>query len=109
MAKHRELRKYELLPDDWEAIELVCQWLRSFRHATVQMSTTKKPMLSQVYAVFSGLQNDIRDALRTLPDETPPQLREGLINAHTKLSTYFFKTNASPYYVWAARECPPNP
>jgi hypothetical protein len=104
VAKHRELRHLELFPEDWDAIQLVCEWLQSFRQATVQMSTTKTPMLSQVYAIFSGLQNELRDALRTLPDNTPPELRQGLVNAHHKLSDYFFKTNESPFYVWAACE-----
>jgi hypothetical protein len=103
VAKHQELRHLELFPEDWAAIQLVYEWLQSFRQATVQMSTTKTPMLSQV-AIFSGLQNELRDALRTLPDNTPPKLWKGLVNPHHKLSNYFFETNESPFYVWAACE-----
>jgi hypothetical protein len=48
VAKNRELRKYELQDEDWEAIALVAQWLKSFCSATTQMSTTKRPMLSHL-------------------------------------------------------------
>ena len=51
VAKNRELHKYELQDEDWEAIALVASWLKSFRSATTQMSTTKRPMLSWTHAI----------------------------------------------------------
>lgn len=30
VAKDRDLRKFELLPEDWKNIELVCEWLNIF-------------------------------------------------------------------------------
>ena len=113
VAKNRELRKYELQDEDWGAIELVAQWLKAFRSATTQMSTTKSPMLSWTHAIFRGLQDSIRDSIRALPNDTMPILREGLLNAHRKLSDYYGKSDESPYYTWAPRTfytifCVPN-
>jgi hypothetical protein len=103
VAKNRELRKHELQDEDWEAIALVAQWLKSFRSATTQMSTTKRPMLSWTHAIFRGLQDSISDSLRSLPNNTPASLRQGLLNAHWKLSDYYGKSDESPYYTWAPR------
>ncbi len=42
----KELRDhYELSDEDWEAISMVTDWLKQFRLATTEMSTTKTPML----------------------------------------------------------------
>jgi len=103
VAKNREMRKHELQVEDWEAIELVALWLKSFRSATTQMSTTKRPMLSWTHAVFRGLQDSLADSLRTLPNNTPAALRQGLMKAHRKLSDYYGKSDESPYYTWASR------
>lgn len=103
VAKNRELRKYELQDEDWEAIALVARWLKAFRSATTQMSTTKRPMLSWTHAVFRGLQDSLADSLRLLPNNTPAVLRQGLLNAHRKLSDYYGKSDESPYYTWASR------
>ena len=103
VAKNRELRKHELQDEDWEAIALVAQWLKSFRSATTQMSTTKRPMLSSTHAIFRGLQDSLADSLRSLPNDTPTLLRRALLNAHRKLSDYYGKSDESPYYTWASR------
>ncbi|KAG2335447.1 hypothetical protein BDR05DRAFT_842763, partial [Suillus weaverae] len=67
VAKTRELRKYELSDDDWQSIELVTGWLKAFRSATTQMSTTKRPMLSSAHAIFRGLEESLQDDLANLP------------------------------------------
>jgi hypothetical protein len=103
VAKNRELRKHELQDEDWEAIALVAQWLKSFRSATTQMSTTKRPMLSSTHAIFRGLQDSLADSLRSLPNDTPTLLRRALLNVHRKLSDYYGKSDESPYYTWASR------
>ena len=103
VAKNKELRKHELQDEDWEAIALVAHWLKSFRSATTQMSTTKDPMLSWTHAIFRGLQDSLADSLSSLPNNTPAPLRQGLLNAHRKLSDYYGKSDASPYYTWASR------
>jgi hypothetical protein len=87
---------------DWEAISLVAGWLKAFRSATTEMSRTSKPMISTVHAIFRGLQDHVRDILRELPDTALPQLREGLVAAHQKLSEYYYRSDESPYYTWAA-------
>ena len=98
------MRSYELSRNDWAAIALVKDWLCGFRDAILDMSTTKHATLSYVHAVFKGLQDHVKDALRGLPDTAPPALRDGLINAHRKLSDYYYKFDESPYYIWAASE-----
>src|SRR5712672_2691750 len=106
VAKNRELRKYKLQDEDWEAVALVAQWLKAFRSATTQMSTTKRPMLSSTHAIFWGLQDSLAESLRSLPNNTPPLLRQVLLNAHRKLSDYYRKSDESPYYTWALRTSP---
>jgi hypothetical protein len=103
VAKNREIRKHELQNEDWEAIALVALWLKSFRSATTQMSTTKHPMLSWTHAIFRGLQDSLTDNLHSLPNNTPAPLRQGLLKAHRKLSDYYGKSDDSPYYTWASR------
>jgi len=71
IAKNRELHKHELQDEDWEAIALVTQWLKSFQSTTTQMSMTKCPMLSWTHAIFHGLQDSLADSLRSLPNNTP--------------------------------------
>lgn len=93
-----------MTPEDWEAVALVTSWLKSFRSATTQMSTTKRPMLSATHAIYRGLQDSLRTSLSTLPDNTPSRLRQGLARAHRKLSDYYNKIDDSQYYTWASRE-----
>ena len=66
------------------------------------MSRTKEPTLSTVHAIFRGLQEHIRTIISQLPPTVSPKLREGLIAAHTKLSDYYYKSDESPFYTWAA-------
>jgi sulfur relay (sulfurtransferase) DsrC/TusE family protein len=100
--RNKELHTLELSNADWEAIKLVASWLKSFQSATTEMSTTKVPMLSMMHAIFQGLQDDIKDILRHLPDSVSPQIKLGLTDAHRKLSDYYYQYNASPFYTWAA-------
>ena len=102
VGRHRDLRALELDTADWSAIHLVAGWLKAFRSATTDMSKTKEPMLSTVHAIFRGLQDHVRQALADLPDSAPHQLTNGLIEAHTKLSDYYYHSDESPYYTWAA-------
>lgn len=101
--RYRDLRSLELSPGEWDAISFVSSWLLAFRSATTQMSSTRKSMLLSTHAIFRGLQEHIRDALRNLPD-TANQIRDGLLGAHEKLSDYYYKYDQTPYYTWAARE-----
>ncbi|KAF9551876.1 hypothetical protein CPC08DRAFT_614221, partial [Agrocybe pediades] len=97
-GSNRDLRGLELYANNWEAITLVCGWLKAFQSATTDMSKTKKPMLSTVHAIFCGLQDHVKDILRGLPDDCHPQLRNGLVASYEKLSEYYFRTDESPYY-----------
>ncbi|KAJ7455097.1 hypothetical protein FB451DRAFT_1049106, partial [Mycena latifolia] len=105
VGKHRDMHHLDLTAVDWDAISLVTSWLKSFRSVTTLMSTTKRPVLSFTHTVFRGLQDDLRTSIRELPVSTPSALRNGLIEAHTKLSDYYYKSDESPYYTWAARMC----
>ncbi|KAJ7689798.1 hypothetical protein B0H17DRAFT_1134739 [Mycena rosella] len=40
--------------------------------------------------------------IHDLTDSAPPRLKRGLIEAHRKLSDYYYKSDASPYYLLAA-------
>ncbi|KAJ3004761.1 hypothetical protein NUW54_g4661 [Trametes sanguinea] len=102
VATNRDLRSFEMASDDWEAIEIVTQWLRLYRDATTEMSTTKQATLSEVHTVFKGLQDHVRACLRDLPSGAAPALRTGLLAAHQKLSDYYFIYNGSPFYTWAS-------
>jgi hypothetical protein len=66
------------------------------------MSTTMFPMLSTTHAIFRGLQEDIKGILRSLPTTVSTRIKQGLIDAHTKLSDYYHKYDESPFYTWAA-------
>lgn len=87
---------------DWDAIATVADWLYNFRSATSQMSTTSRPMLSSTHSTFRGLERTIKVKLRSLPDDAPAELVEGLAQAHRKLSDYYYKYDQSPFYIWAA-------
>jgi hypothetical protein len=62
-------------------------------------------MLSSTHAIFKGLQDELKKHLTELPQSAPLQLRRGLINAHRKLSDYFYTIDKSPYYLWSASKC----
>ncbi|KAE9393349.1 hypothetical protein BT96DRAFT_752456, partial [Gymnopus androsaceus JB14] len=98
VAKDRELRRFELLESDWKTLKLASVWLKTFRSATTDMSTTKRPMLSKTLATFRGLQEEIRSILSQLPHSADPSLRRGLMDAHRKLSDYYYKFDESSYY-----------
>ncbi|KIJ27296.1 hypothetical protein M422DRAFT_271550 [Sphaerobolus stellatus SS14] len=102
VAKMIPLRRYELSDNDWEAIELITRWLKTFHAATTQMSATKRATLSSTHAVFKGLQDSIRQFLREIPETASPGIRKALLASHCKLSDYFHKFDQSPYPIWAS-------
>jgi hypothetical protein len=104
VAKMQDLRPYELSNQDWDAINLVCDWLKHFRDATTQMSATKQCTLSSTHAVFKSLQDSLTQNLKQIPSFYPARLRNALLQSHEKLSDYFFKFDQSPYPIWASRE-----
>ena len=101
---HQDLWQYSLSNEEWEAIELVAKWLKSFHAATTQMSATHTPMLSTTHAIFCGFQDDICTILRDLPNTVPPSLKKGLMDTHLKLSDYSYKIDASPFYLWSSHK-----
>ncbi|KAE9383995.1 hypothetical protein BT96DRAFT_757332, partial [Gymnopus androsaceus JB14] len=84
---------------DWEALGYVREWLSDFRAATTLMSTTSKPMLSQTHHIFRGLEKSVQAALSSLSPDADGILKTALVNAHTKLSDYYYKFDVSPYYL----------
>jgi hypothetical protein len=92
--------------DDWKYISLVTLWLKSFRSATTQMSTTKRTSLSFTHAIFCGLQEELWKALRELPLNAPFQLKQALMASHQKLSDYYYKFDESYFYVWSSSMSP---
>jgi hypothetical protein len=61
-------------------------------------------MLSTTHAIFRGLQEHIKQIYRDLPGSIPPKIKAGLLDAHKKLSDYYYKYDQSPFYTWAACE-----
>ncbi|KAJ7714916.1 ribonuclease H-like domain-containing protein [Mycena metata] len=102
IANTPDLHDGELSTQDWKAIETVSDWLLNFRAATSQMSATSRPMLSSTHYIFRALQRTLKDKLKALPPNTPPELVLGLTDAHRKLSDYYYKYDQSPFYMWAA-------
>ncbi|KAF5372594.1 hypothetical protein D9758_005206 [Tetrapyrgos nigripes] len=101
-ARDKELRKFELEDSEWNSLKLASDWLKIFCAATTEMSTTKRPMLSKTLATLHGLQDNLRTVLLQLPHSADPALCWGLMEAHSKLSDYYFKFDQSPYYTWTA-------
>ncbi|KAF8799840.1 hypothetical protein BYT27DRAFT_7227677 [Phlegmacium glaucopus] len=101
IGRNHDLCALELETADWEAISQVANWLKAFCSATTEMSKTKEPMLSIVHAIFWGLQDHIRSILIELPNSAPVQLRNGLLEAHKKLSEYYYQSDESPFYTWS--------
>jgi hypothetical protein len=91
-------------PQEWAAIRIVRDWLSLFQLATTRLSSRDLTTISSVFAVFLGLQAHIRAQLSNLPGNLPRELTAGLIAAHEKLAEYFTKSDACPYYMWAACE-----
>jgi hypothetical protein len=102
VSRNKDLHAFELSNADWESIKLVASWLKSFRLATTETSATKVPMLSTTHAIFRGLQEDIKNILRDLPNSVSPKIKLGLVDAHRKLSDYYYRYDESPFYTWAA-------
>lgn len=102
VSRNKDFRSHELSEEDWASIEMVTAWLRSFSSATIQMSATRVPMLSTTHAIFRGLQSDLCDVLRSLPDTASPKRKRGLTDAHLKLSDYYHTFDESPFYLWSA-------
>jgi hypothetical protein len=103
VSRNKDLHALELSDTDWESIKLVTSWLKSFRSATTEMSTTKVLMLSTTHTIFRGLQDDIKNILRDLPNSVSPKIKLGLTDAHRKLSDYYHQFDDLPFYIWAAR------
>jgi hypothetical protein len=105
VAMHKDLCPYALSNKDWDNLKLLRDWLCLFQEASTQMSTTSSLMLSTTHAIFRGLQDELQSILRSLSDDVSPELKGALLNAHRKLSDYFYKFDLSPYPLWAACEC----
>ena len=105
--QNEDLSNLALTKAEWESITQVAGWLKAFRSATTQMSTTKQSMLSTAHAIFRGLQDEVRNALCSLPDSTSLMIKDGPLAAHQKLSEYYYRFDLSPFYIWASRESYP--
>jgi sulfur relay (sulfurtransferase) DsrC/TusE family protein len=93
--------------DNWKVIEIVRDWLKAFHEATVQMSTTNKPMLSEVLLVYAGLQQHLQNLIRGFGKSSipiDPSLRACLVQAHEKLGKYRLRALENHLYYWAIRK-----
>jgi hypothetical protein len=85
-------------------VEIVAGWLKLFRDTTTRMSARDKTTISSVYAVFLGLQDSVRQHIKSASAGISARLKAGLIGAHEKLAEYLKKSDISPFYMWAACE-----
>ncbi|KAJ6600737.1 hypothetical protein B0H10DRAFT_1824498, partial [Mycena sp. CBHHK59/15] len=83
---------------EWALLKQVSNWLEAYCYATTKMSMTQQPMVSTTHAVFRWLQTHLKKAIAGLPNDADPALRQGLIDAHRKLSDYYTKFDQSRYY-----------
>ena len=104
VAKDKDIWENELSHADWSAIALMTDWLKSFRSATTQMSATKRATLSFTHAIFRGLQESVRNTLRNLPANSSLKLKHAIMQAHRKLSDYFYKFDESYFCIWSSSE-----
>ncbi|KAF5335031.1 hypothetical protein D9758_016187 [Tetrapyrgos nigripes] len=71
---------------DWANITKVTAWLKTFCVATLQMSTTKTPMLSSTLKVLHSLEDDVKEIISSLgPWDVSDDVCDALIAAHGKL------------------------
>jgi hypothetical protein len=102
------MEKYEFSVEiddlDWTVIEIVRDWLRIFQEATLQMSTTSKPMLSEVLGIYAGLQVHLKNLVSKYPESLDPCLRSSLVDAHQKLAKYRRYALENYHYYWAVCE-----
>ena len=61
-------------------------------------------MLSSTLAIFRGLQEHVQQIYSNLPASTPQRIKDSLLDAHWKLSDYYYRYDQSPFYTWAARK-----
>jgi hypothetical protein len=54
--------------------------------------------------VLLGLQDSVRQHIKSASAGVSARLQAGLIGAHEKLAGYFKKVDTSPFYMWAACE-----
>ena len=101
LHENQDLCNLKLLEGEWSSIKLISGWLEKFWDATTQMSTTHQPMLSHTHAIFHGLQDHIRNALRNLPSGMDLHIQQGLLASHHKLAEYYYRFDQSPFYIWA--------
>ena len=104
VGRNQDLCALELSEGEWGMIVQVTDWLGAFQAATTQMSTSKQSMLSSMLAIFRGLQEHIWKIYGDLPTLTPQRIKDSLLDAHKKLSDYYYRYDQPPFYTWAARK-----
>jgi hypothetical protein len=79
---NKDLWNLDLSDAEWQSIALVTRWLKQFRDATAEMSSTHLPMLSHTHSIFCGLQTHLCVALAELPLDVDSTIKKGIIEAH---------------------------
>jgi hypothetical protein len=82
----------------------VTKWLGAFQDTTTQMSESKQSMLSLTLAIFRELQEHIQGIYSNLLALTSKRIKASLLDAHWKLSDYYYHYDQSPFYTWAAHK-----
>ncbi|KAJ6598695.1 hypothetical protein B0H10DRAFT_1826043 [Mycena sp. CBHHK59/15] len=87
VAKNHDLHHLELSKEDWEVIELVAEWHRTFGDPTTLIGLFTTLMISQTHTIFRDLQDKLRNIIRSLPSKVAPEIKEARSLATTILSS----------------------
>ncbi|THH17103.1 hypothetical protein EUX98_g9192 [Antrodiella citrinella] len=95
LTMDRELRKYELEPQEWDMAEQLCNILHVFYDAT-QYFSSAAPNLAQVIPAMDLIDEHINDNI--LKPDIHPAIRIALNMAKRLLNRYYSRTDVAPAY-----------
>ncbi|KAK4698833.1 hypothetical protein P7C70_g7436, partial [Phenoliferia sp. Uapishka_3] len=96
------LAPYAISAVEWDVVNIIRRWLKSFADATLELSEGLIPSSAKVAAVYDCLMDDVSEFLSELPEGAPSELKQALAEAHNKLAVYSAKRDDSKFAVWAA-------
>ena len=98
----KPLKKYRLLPEDWEYIERVCKVMKIFYDASQTVCSDKEPTIHYSIVVFDYLKCSITDLIHSLERSTETGedlILGGLKKARQKIEEYYNKSLNSFYLI----------
>ncbi|KAH8930303.1 hypothetical protein BT69DRAFT_1311007 [Atractiella rhizophila] len=100
--RHELPSMLHLSEKEWNSVEQVCKWLAIFRQATYDMSMNKASCLSQTLGVYHSLLGFLKEEISRLTNTVvDKEYRQALLDCYYKLSDYHYRSDLSPYYIYA--------